>query len=280
MFIDKADQILQPQSFTVALASDFHADVATWITAPLLTDLLIVAGDIAAANTDFSPIRWLSRSFPDQTTLFIPGNRDFYGSDMDFATDRWRREAEGSNIHVLCEDTFDFHGVRFLGTPLWSDLAIPNPLLRASLSSSLDAGVIADFVRISRHGMRWSVAAMLAANLAARDFLDQGFVHAARLGLPTVVITHWPPLYRSCPPILRTVALAPYFLNNLQDMVARASLWLHGHQRHPCAYATKSGTQVFCHPRGCATANELDSYRPRRLSLAHTGCNLVVTNMP
>ena len=65
----------------------------------------------------------------------------------------------------------------------------------------------------------------------------------------TVVITHHPPHPGSIAPKFATHPLNPAFVSNLEDLMGRARLWIHGHTHSAFDYIVR-GTRVVCNARG------------------------------
>jgi calcineurin-like phosphoesterase family protein len=66
---------------------------------------------------------------------------------------------------------------------------------------------------------------------------------------PTVVVTHHPPHPGSIAPKFATHPLNPAFVSNLEDLMGRARLWIHGHTHFALDYTVR-GTRVVCNARG------------------------------
>jgi calcineurin-like phosphoesterase family protein len=66
-----------------------------------------------------------------------------------------------------------------------------------------------------------------------------------------VVITHHAPHPGSIAPKFATHPLNPAFVSNLEHLMGRAQLWIHGHTHRAFDYTVR-GTRVVCNPRGNA----------------------------
>lgn len=257
--------------FTLALMSDLHLDFAPYEPGPVDADLIVAAGDLNE-STNGSAIRWLQQRFPDQPVLFVPGNHDFFKGNVSSSIERWRHEAQGTNVHFLYNDVFWFQGVRFLGTSLWSDLASGGIVTQATLMKEV-VHRISDFSHIlNDDGRCWRVADMLRENRQAVEFLSRALEEEPEV--PTVVVTHWGPHRGSMHPKYGDDPLNAYFINHLPHLVERTMLWLHGHTHsgrdYEAGFVDGLG-RVICHPRGYPNENQ-GPYVPLRLRVdANTG---------
>jgi hypothetical protein len=69
--------------------------------------------------------------------------------------------------------------------------------------------------------------------------------------LAKVVVTHHAPSRKSIGPEYLGSALNSVFASNLDHLVDRADLWVHGHVHNRCDYTIGDG-RVACNPRGYA----------------------------
>lgn len=256
------------KSFTLSLMSDLHLDFSRYAPGKVKADVHVLNGDLGEVK-NVDPVLWALHHFPDPTqpVLFVPGNHDFYGGRMPRSLASWRKSARGTHVHVLYNDTFEFGGVRFLGTPLWSDLASGGVVQQSELMRKV-THQISDFSCIfNAKGKNWSVADMLKENKKALAFLRKELKRDPEI--PKVVLTHWAPHLNSVHPKFYGDPLNPYFINHLPDLVEEPLLWLHGHTHQPADYRVgpdESRGRVIGHPRGYPH-EQLSEYRPLRLSV-------------
>lgn len=250
----------------LTLFSDLHLDQWSWRTAPRHQGLVVLAGDIIEAGGD-SAVAWAKARLDGAPTVFVPGNHDFYGGRVGPLLNRWRAQADGSNVSVLYNETLDYQGLRILGTPLWSGLALDGPVSAARLARTLKYQV-ADFTCIFDHdGKPWSVARMLEEHAIALEFLRQELARDPHI--PKVVVTHWPPARGSTHPRFKDDELSPYFINDYPELVAQATLWLHGHTHDASDYRVGQDPyrgRVICHPRGYSSEGNIH-YQGRQISV-------------
>jgi hypothetical protein len=114
----------------------------------------------------------------------------------------------------------------------------------------------------TRRGEPW-----LADGLREQSLICQAWLHAA-LALPfegsTVVVTHFAPSLHSADPRYGLTPGTAGFCNALDDWLALAELWLHGHLHASSDYMHR-GCRVVANPLGYARKNEQAAFRPQCL---------------
>lgn len=190
-------------------------------------DVVILAGDI---HTKSRAPAWAAEMFPDLPVIYVAGNHEFYAQTLEDTAPAIRSEcARYSNVRYLDCDEYLLEGVRFLGATLWTDFSLFGADRKwGAMSSSRE--VMNDYrhVRVATAGYRklnpQDTARMHASH---RDWLR------SRLEAPftgrTIVVTHMAPSMRSVAPPYATDPVSAAFASNLEDMVAKADLWIHGH---------------------------------------------------
>jgi hypothetical protein len=63
-----------------------------------------------------------NRSANREYRVYVPGNHEFYGHDIDLTAEL--EAAAPENITVLSDDLLVLDGVRFLGSTLWTDFKL------------------------------------------------------------------------------------------------------------------------------------------------------------
>lgn len=110
----------------IQLASDLHLEFIhrmfpgeALISPAHGADILVLAGDIASGALAVE----IYREWP-VPVLYVAGNHEFYGANVERVRDDIRRAAEGTSVRFLDNDVADFGGVRFLGCTLWTDYCL------------------------------------------------------------------------------------------------------------------------------------------------------------
>jgi len=102
----------------IHLISDIYSTInKVDYKAPIGTDLIILAGDIASGDKG---LIWARQTFYTHPIIYIAGNHEYYWHDLsDIET--MRKTAQELDIVFLDNDEFTLNEVKFLGTTLWTD---------------------------------------------------------------------------------------------------------------------------------------------------------------
>jgi Calcineurin-like phosphoesterase len=249
-------------------------------------DLLVLAGDIGSyqrrhdgsvmAEPDwglrrFSPLASFA-GWP-VPVLFVPGNHEYDAIDLDAAHAALRQTCERLGIIWLERECRVIDGIRFIGTTLWSDYdALANaPARRTSDTDPLTrrlrqrekayraANFYLQKMDGRRRGRLFDAAAMRELALQCQDWL-RGALQPAFDG-PTVVVTHFAPTLHSADPRYGLTPGTAGFCNSLDDLLAGADLWLHGHLH--CPQDLQIGRcRIVANPLGYADKGEQATFRP------------------
>lgn len=240
------DHIVLPTRLWVV--SDLHVNHAPWSPDYVPDhDIMIVAGDVHDSPIEVmlqlhAMARW--RSVP---VIFVPGNHDVFGADLDFWDARHERLAE-AGVHVLSSGQEVVIGsVRFVGATLWTDWLINE---------------------LEFQSQRWAARHMPEYNYVTRPDgeliwpIDLSNEHDRHRGAiehvlgqrhegPSVVVTHHAPSPKSLRPgEIRSVEAAAYASDLEQVMLEFGpDLWVHGHTHHAVDYGV-GHTRVVSNPRG------------------------------
>lgn len=237
-------------------------------------DLLVLAGDIGSyqpgsllIDEDFGLARFAPKNGWPVPVLFVPGNHEYDNADFDATHQRLRDTCVRLGITWLERETLVLHGVRLIGTTLWSDfdaLAPDDGDLTKVLRARHKAFRAADFylrkTGATRHGAPfmaegWREQAMLCQSWL-REALAQPFDG------PTVVVTHFAPSLRSADPRYGITPGTAGFCNALDELLPLAQLWIHGHLHCPQDYVA-GGCRVVANTLGYASKREQEAFRPQ-----------------
>ncbi len=235
------------------IVSDLHLEFEPgWVLPTTDADVLVLAGDIHPGLKSLSAFAKAGKP-----VLFVPGNHEFYGEQMEGLTAAMRLYAGACHVTLLDCDEVVIRGVRFLGATLWTDFALNG-------QEQVDAALVEadrhmnDYVSI-RYGEGWLTPdKTLQAHRAARAWLASRL--AEPFAGPTVVITHHAPHPGSIQARYQGNALNPAFASNLGELMGESCLWIHGHTHASSDYVVK-GTRVICNPKGYRDENP--DFQPR-----------------
>jgi hypothetical protein len=296
----------------IQLLSDLHLEAnPEFVASPAPgAQVLVLAGDIGSyqtrrdGSTMAEPDWGLQRFSPlpqyagwPVPVVFVPGNHEYDGLDVDQAHQRLRATCERLGMVWLERETQVLDGVRFVGTTLWSDFdalahvaAKPAPVARAprrGARSALAAPPVAaaapdpqaqrlrqrekafraanhhlSKVAGQRHGRLFDAEAVRALALDCQHWLRHAL--AQPFDGPTVVVTHFAPTLHSMDPRYGLCPGTAGFCNGLDDLLPLADVWLHGHLH--CPIDVRVGRcRIVANPLGYADKQEQLAFVPQRL---------------
>ena len=230
----------------IRVLSDLHLEFAAWTPPAADADVVVLAGDIHIGSRG---LEWARQQFPSLPIIYVSGNHEFYGGQLQQVSAAVRAAAQRLDIHVLDTGELVLDGTRFLGATLWTDFALygTGPRLLRSMNDARLA--ISDFRMIRR-----SPTEFLRPEDAREMHLEQAKWLEGKLAEefdgPSVVVTHFLPLRQSIHPKYEGDEFNPAFASDLAHLVAPpVNLWIHGHTHESFDYVV-NGTRVVCNPRG------------------------------
>jgi predicted phosphodiesterase len=226
----------------IRVLSDLHLEAWPFDPPAADADVVVLAGDI---HNGVAGIEWAHTRF-DTPVLYVAGNHEPYDGEFESTRAALRDAAAGTRVRILdCGETV-IGGVRFLGCTLWTDFALSGEAGRNLALGKYGAWLV-DYRAIRWGDREFAAADSIGLHRAHRAWLqrhlEQPFAGA------TVVITHHPPHPGSIAPKFATHPLNPAFVSNLEDLMGRAGLWIHGHTHSAFDYTVR-GTRVVCNARG------------------------------
>lgn len=243
----------------IRVLSDLHLEFQDWNPPDAEADIVVLAGDIHSGTRG---VEWARRQFPVMPILYVPGNHEFYGRDLQETLSELHKAGRRFRVDVLHGRGVVIGGVRFLGATLWTDFALhgadPRSVARAMGDAKRGMG---DF-SVIRHGDHGSFrpeharAMHLEQVCWIRERLADGFPG------PTILVTHHLPHPRSIHRKYRGSALNPAFASDLSHLMGLpVAAWIHGHTHDSCDYIEED-TRVVCNPRGYAPFELNETFDP------------------
>jgi hypothetical protein len=203
--------------------------------------------------------------------MFLPGNHEYDGLPFDATHARLRSTCQRLGITWLERETVLLQGIRFIGTTLWSDFdaltaeqAAAGTLTEAEQTKMREKAFRAANFYLHRNHAFHNGQPMLADAVRELGLQSQAWLRQALaqpFAGPTVVVTHFAPSLLSADPRYGLAPGTAGFCNALDDLLAHAQLWLHGHLHCPSDYR-KNGCRVVANPLGYARKGEQDGYTP------------------
>jgi hypothetical protein len=263
----------------IQLMSDLHLEGHPAFTprAAPDADLLVLPGDIGSyqrgsqlQDNDFGLARFSPRHGWPVPVLYVPGNHEYDLLDFDATHVRLRDTCERLGITWLEREQRVFGAVRFVGTTLWADFDAlslrpdqPEPSLQELLKQREKAFRAANYY-LEKAAAHRRVELMLAEAWREQALVGQAWLRDA-LAQPfegtTVVVTHFAPSLRSHDPRYGVTPATAGFCNSLEDLMAKAQFWLHGHLHCQQDYVER-GCRVVANTLGYASKGEQEGFRP------------------
>jgi predicted phosphodiesterase len=206
-------------------------------------DVLVLAGDLITRME--RGVKWIIERVPDRHVIYIGGNHEGYGVDIDITLQKARLAAAGTNVHVMENDSITIDGVTFLGAVGWTDFNLLNDQERAMRAAG---EVMNDYkkVRKQQYTSRLRPADTLARHMETRAFLQRE-LSKPPTG-PRVVVTHHgfhPEAVRGGHE--RDLISAAYASD---AAIEGADLWIYGHTHETKTFVAGGGTRVVTNSKG------------------------------
>nr|WP_306235679.1 metallophosphoesterase [Bradyrhizobium sp. Bra64] len=251
------------------ILSDLHVELTRgWDLPPVdarpAFDVLVVAGDLIPRME--RGVEWLRQRVTDKPVIYVAGNHEAYGCDIDRTVEKAKEAARGTNIFVLECDTTTIGGVTFAGATMWTDFNLFGDPYRAM---DVAGTRMNDFrkIRISNYARRFLPHHALARHLRARAFFETE-LRKPRSG-PMVVVSHHAPIpdpnfgakqvalgdELSAEEVLSAIyrsdltALMIPSTPGSGDTLRPVDLWIHGHT-HESVDLTVGQTRVISNAKG------------------------------
>ncbi|MBL0714014.1 MAG: metallophosphoesterase [Desulfosarcina sp.] len=224
---------------------DLHIEFGGFVPPLVGADVVVLAGDVHVKERG---LQWIFDQKFEVPVIYVLGNHEFYGEKFPGLINKLNREAEGTNVHVLENDSVRIGGFRFFGCTLWSDMALfGNP----HIASVTAAEAMNDYrlIRNSKTYRRLTPDETTAWHRRSvkklKKFLERGDPDKS------VVVTHHTPSIKSIAHRYRNHPITPAFASNMDSFVLEQQprLWIHGHTHESFDYCIGK-TRIVCNPRG------------------------------
>ncbi|MCA1411717.1 metallophosphoesterase [Bradyrhizobium sp. NBAIM20] len=177
------------------IMSDIHLELTRGWDLPTAEqrpdfDVLIIAGDLVPKAE--RGVKWLMERVPDRHVIYVMGNHEAYGEDIDRTLEKAKEAAAGTNVHVLENESVRIGNVIFAGATLWTDFALHGD---AHGAMALAADRMNDFrkIRINHYRQRFLPHHAVARHFKSVAFLQEE-MRKQRGADRLVVATHHAPV--------------------------------------------------------------------------------------
>jgi Icc-related predicted phosphoesterase len=211
--------------------SDLHLELTRGWDFPALDDrpdydVLVIAGDLIPRAE--RGVAWLRKNVPERPVIYVPGNHEFYGCDIDRTIDKASAEAVGGNVHLLQNNTATISDVTFVGATLWTDFELFGDPQRAM---GIARAVMNDYrkIRTSNYQRRLRPEHTLARHIQSREFISQAL--SQEISGPRIVVTHHGPHPRAVRAGTETDMVSAAYTSDLTEVITSGApdLWIYGH---------------------------------------------------
>lgn len=238
----------------ISVISDLHLDISLDCPAHFAneeSDVLIIAGDLCEAKHIKSKNvkKWLEHVSEHHDQIFyVLGNHEFYGNSLPDTQNDIAKHLP-HNVRILNNEYVDIGNVRFIGSTLWTDFGNNNPVIKVSLSISMNDyhSIFAD----SLYRTKITPDIIYEEHLKSFKFIEK----SVKTDKQCVVITHHAPSYESVNDIYRNPRydkMSRGFYSDLDYFIydnENISHWIHGHMHNFARYIIDK-TEVICNPVG------------------------------
>jgi Icc-related predicted phosphoesterase len=236
--------------------SDLHLEFCPIEPVPKKADVVVLAGDIHQGTAG---VKWAKQHWRDCPVIYVLGNHEFYNHSIPDLIQDLRREAKGSNVHVLENNAVEVGGFVILGCSLWTDFQLWPNAREAMLFANQE---MSDFWLIKKPDGNKLYSAEDSAKRHAASIRWLTRRLSRHNPTRTIVVTHHAPSHRSISPQNASNMLSAAFASDLDSLIraSRIPLWIHGHTHYNVDY--KIGvTRIYSNQRGYPNA-KLRGFEP------------------
>jgi predicted phosphodiesterase len=187
-------------------------------------DVLVIAGDLIPRAE--RGVAWLLDRVADHV-VFVCGNHEFYGCDIDRTVEKARALAAGTHVHILQNDTVQIGDVTFIGATFWTDFNLFGDPGRAMVAA---AEFMNDYkkIRVGRYVYRLRPHYTLQRHRQSREFIANE-LRKPKVGT-RVVVTHMAPHPSAIRPAFDEEITSAAYASDASDLLAMGvDAWIYGH---------------------------------------------------
>lgn len=221
-------------------------------------DILILAGDIGL----FIEIKKYDWFFDDISNKFkfvywIPGNHEYYYSDIDKRTGSFREEIR-HNVFLLNNQVVELEGYQLIFSTLWSKISVNNAW---NISRSMS-----DFHVIKKGDQRFTTEDYNKLFQENYNFIVQA-LSSKSSELKTIVTTHHVPTFLNYPEKYKGSDLNEAFAVELYEMIENLApdYWIFGHHHCNLEPFTIGNTTLLTNQLGYVVDHENELFSPAKL---------------
>jgi predicted phosphodiesterase len=238
----------------IHILSDLHTEHVAYQRHQVDCDVVVFAGDVASGAKGLQRMR---QDYPVQEIIYVPGNHEFYRLDRVKALAGMRVIAKSLGIHLLDNDELILGSTRFLGSTLWTDFELFG-VDEKPYAMQEGRYYLNDFKLIQEGDKLFTPQRSIELHRESVTWLEQQLNREVAGVKATVVVTHHLPSMSSVSSRYRNSLLSACFASNLNHLLGKSQLWIHGHTHDSFDYEL-NGTRVICNPHGYQTFNGIEN---------------------
>jgi len=232
------------------IQSDLHMELTRGWDLPAVGDrphydVLVIAGDLIPRME--RGVAWLLERVTDHPVVYIAGNHESYGADLDRTVEKARALAAGTNLHVLQNDSISIGSVVFIGATFWTDFNLFGDPGRAMVAA---AEYMNDYkkIRTGNYAYRLRPSHTLQRHQQSRQFIADELLKP-KTG-PRVVVTHMAPHPSAIRPAFDEEITSAAYASDCSDLLAMGvDAWIYGHT-HDTRDEMIGGVRVVTNAKG------------------------------
>lgn len=105
----------------IQIISDIHQEFGTDQLDFKNADVIVFAGDV---NIGVNGISWILKEIPDKPVIYVLGNHEYYQGVYPSTLLDIKEISEGTNVHVLENESITIDCVTFHGATLWTGFSL------------------------------------------------------------------------------------------------------------------------------------------------------------
>jgi Icc-related predicted phosphoesterase len=229
----------------VQIISDIHLEFGIREFDFSKADLLILAGDLSIGMTGFT---WISKKVKNIPVLYVLGNHEYYKNSYPKLLHKLKKAAEGTNIHVLENESICFGDISFHCCTLWTNFELFGDPRIAGFECQQKMNDYQLIRRDPSYSRLRSIDTRVIHNESIK-WLGES-LRASRTKT-NVIITHHAPSIKSVKEKYKDDLISAAYASNLDDFIlsTKPNLWIHGHIHEAFDYYIGE-TRVISNPKG------------------------------
>jgi Icc-related predicted phosphoesterase len=229
----------------IQIISDIHNEKGFNEVMLKSADMLVIAGDL---NETIKGVDWLLENIKEIPVVYVLGNHEYFGGAYPKTLNEIKAKAEGTNIHVLENDVFEYGGVIFHGCSLWTDYALFGEV---ESNKKYCEGMSGDYKHIQNSDTRQLITAndFEKIHQTSKEWLRKSLL--AHKGKTNIVVTHHAPSIQSILEEKKQNPISTAYASNLESFIeeTQPAFWFHGHIHKNFDYQIEQ-TRIMTNPHG------------------------------